>query len=295
MRTLRASLGGHAAKPSVAGRGQARADVVVPLSPDGRRVAAERTLQNETDLWLLDTTHQTRFTRGSGGIISRFPVWSPDGLRIAFESLGSGSVKLSVRPSTGDGGEQVLFESAEAKIPSDWSPDGRVLMYYVPDPKTGTDLWALPVDTRVPFVVLKTEANELWGQFLPDGRWVAYQSNETGKYEIYLRPFPAPGGPIPVSTAGGVYPRWSSDGKELYYIAPDAMLIAVRIQATATALDAGVPTALLATRRVGGGVNVIGRGPRYDVTVEGRFLVHVDAESGSVPVTLLLNWKPPAK
>ena len=96
-----------------------------------------------------------------------------------------------MKPSTGDGAEDVLFESPEVKIPCDWSPDGRFLVYYVPDPKTGTDLWVLPQDTRVPFVFLKTEANELWGQFSPDGRWMAYQSNETGRYEIYVRPFPA--------------------------------------------------------------------------------------------------------
>ena len=115
------------------------------LSPDGRRVAAERTLQNETDLWLLDSTRQTRFTRGSDGSIARLPVWSPDGGRIAFESVRSGSVALSVKPSTGDGAEDVLFESPEIKIPCDWSPDGRFLVYYVPDPKTGTDLWVLPL------------------------------------------------------------------------------------------------------------------------------------------------------
>ena len=108
------------------------------------------------------------------------------------------------------------------RSPSDWSPDGRFLLYYVPDPKTGTDLWVLPEETREPFLFLQTDANELWGQFSPDGRWVAYQSNETGRYEIYVRAFPAPGGAVPVSTAGGVYPRWSRDGKELYFIAPDA-------------------------------------------------------------------------
>ena len=120
----------------------------------------------------------------------RLPLWSPDGRRIAFESVRSGSVALSVKPSTGDGAEDVLFESPEVKIPCDWSPDGSLLMYYVPNPTSGTDLWVLPQDTQVPFVFLATEANELWGQFSPDGRWVAYQSNATGRYEIYVRPFP---------------------------------------------------------------------------------------------------------
>ena len=164
------------------------------LSPDGRRVAVERSLQNETDLWLLDSTRQTRLTRASDGRFMRLPLWSPDGSRIAFESVRSGSVALSVKSLTGDGAEEVLFESPEVKIPCDWSPDGKFLMYYVPDPTSGTDLWVLPRETKVPFVFLKTEANELWGQFSPDGRWVAYQSNETGRYEIYVRPFSSQGG-----------------------------------------------------------------------------------------------------
>jgi Tol biopolymer transport system component len=264
----------------------------IRLSPDGRRVAAERTRQKETDLWLLDSARQTRLTRGSDGGIARLPVWSPDGGRIAFESVRSGSVALSARPSSGEGAEDVLFESPEIKIPCDWSPDGRFLLYYVPDPKTGTDLWVLPQETRVPFVFLKTEANELWAQFSPDGRWVAYQSNETGRYEIYVRPFPAGGGAFPISTDGGVYPRWSRDGKELYFIAPDAKMMAVPIRAAATTVEADVPATLFQTRRLGGGSNVIGRSHQYDVARDGRFLINVEVESNALPITLLMNWKP---
>jgi serine/threonine protein kinase len=262
------------------------------LSPDARRVVAERTLQSETDLWLLDATRQTRFTRGANGNIARLPMWSPNGDRIAFESVGSGSVKLAVKSSTGDGDETMLFESPQGKIPCDWSPDGRFLLYYIPDPNTGTDLWVLPTDSREPFVFLKTNANELWGQFSPDGRWVAYQSNETGRYEIYVRRFPSGGGPIAISTAGGVYPRWSRNGKELYFIAPDARLIAVPIGEMAATIEPGTPAILFQTQRLGGGMNVIGRGHQYDVTADGRFLINVDTEPSAVPITLLMNWKP---
>ena len=109
----------------------------IRLSPDGRRVAAERTRQKETDLWLLDSTRQTRLTRGSDGGIARLPVWSPDGGRIAFESVRSGSVALSARPSSGEGAEDVLFESPEIKIPCDWSPDGRFLLVRRPRSEDG--------------------------------------------------------------------------------------------------------------------------------------------------------------
>jgi serine/threonine protein kinase len=261
------------------------------LSPDGRRVAAERTIQNETDLWLLDATHQTRFTRGGDGRIARLPLWSPDGSRIAFESVRSGSVALAEKPSAGDGAEEILFASPEVKIPCDWSPDGQFLMYYVPDPKTGTDLFVLQRGTRAPIVFLKTEANELWGQFSPDGRWVAYQSNETGRYEIYVRRFPAGGGPVPISTAGGIYPRWSHDGKELYFISPDAKMMAVPIHATETMVEAGAPNMLFPTRRLGGGLNVIGRSHQYDVARDGRFLINVETESSPSPITLVMNWR----
>ena len=150
----------------------------------------------------------------------------------------------------------------------------------------------LPTDTRIPKLFLATPANELWGQFSPDGRWIAYQSNETGRFEIYVRPFPGPGGPIPISTAGGIYARWSHDGSELYYVAPDATLMAVRIRRMATMLSADAPVALFKTRRVGGGVNVIGYGHQYDVAPDGRFLMNVEPESNLRPITLVINWKP---
>jgi eukaryotic-like serine/threonine-protein kinase len=262
------------------------------LSPDGRRVIAERTIQSETDLWMLDSTRQTRFTLGADSNIARLPTWSPNGDRIAFESISSGTVKLAVKTASGGDGEEILFESPQGMIPCDWSPDGQHLLYYVPDSKSGTDLWALPTETRKPFVFLKTDVNELWGQFSPDGRWVAYQSNETGRYEIYVRAFPVRGGPIPVSTAGGVYPRWSRDGKELYFIAPDAKLIAVPMSTSATMAEAGAPVTLFQTQRLGGGMNVIARSHQYDVAADGRFFVNVDSGSSATPITLLLNWEP---
>jgi Tol biopolymer transport system component len=265
------------------------------LSEDGRRVAGERTIRNVTDVWVLDSARQMRFTRGSAGRMTRFPLWSPTGDRIAFEAIDSSSVRLSVRPSTGGNEEEVLFQSAETKIPCDWSPDGRFLIYYVPDATTGTDLWVLPLEgPRTPFTFLKTDANELWGQFSPDGRWVAYQSNETGRFEIYVRPFRGPDGQTLVSTGGGVYPRWSHDGKELYYVAPDARLMAVSIRATGTTIEAGAPAALFQTRKVGGGLNVISRGHQYDVAPDGRFLVNTEAGATLTPLTLLMHWSPAA-
>jgi hypothetical protein len=107
-----------------------------------------------------------------------------------------------------------------------------------------------------------------------------------------MRPFPGPDEQFPISTAGGVYPRWSRDGKELYYIAPDGAMMAVPIRATATTITAGTPAMLFKTRKVGGGLNVIASGHQYDVAPDGRFLINVETESSVPPPTLLLNWKP---
>jgi Tol biopolymer transport system component len=265
------------------------------LSPDGRRVVAERTLQNETALWLLDVNGQAAFTERSDERMARYPVWSRSDDRIAYASIRTGSVDLSARSSAGTGDEQVLLEFSGDTILTDWSPDGRFLLYFAPNPKTGTDIWVLPQGTHVPKPFLTTAANEMWGQFSPDGRWIAYQSNETGRFEIYVRPFPGPGGPIPISTAGGVYVRWSRDGNELYYLAPDATMMAVPIRRTTTVLSAGAPVALFRTRRVGGGVNVIGYGHQYDVAPDGRFLINAEPESNPRPITLVMNWRPPAR
>jgi serine/threonine protein kinase len=262
------------------------------LSPDGRRVVAERTAQNETALWLLNASHQVLFTRTGDESMARYPVWSRSGDRIAFASVRTASVQFSVRPSAGTDDEEILLESSKDAILSDWSPDGRFLLYFAPDPRTGTDVWVLPTDTHAPRVFIATAANEMWGQFSPDGHWIAYQSNETGRFEIYVRPFPGPGAPIPISTSGGVYARWSRDGKELYYLAPDATMMAAPIRRTPTTLSADAPVALFKTRRVGRGVNVIGYGHQYDVAPDGRFLINVESESNPRPITLVMNWNP---
>jgi serine/threonine protein kinase len=263
----------------------------IQLSPDDRSVVVERTLGNETDLWLLDALHQTRFTRASDARIERLPLWSPDGRRIAFESVSAGLVSLAIKSVDG-GEERTLVESAPAKIPCDWSPDGKYLLYYVPNPDSGTDLWLLPLDTGVPRLFLSTPANELWGQFSPDGHWVAYQSNDTGRYEIYVRAFEGHGAAIPVSSDGGVYPRWSRDGGEIYFVAPNAKLMAARVHESEKAFAADTPAGLFQTQRVGGGMNVISRGQQYDVGADGRFLINDETDSRAPAITLLLNWRP---
>ncbi len=150
---------------------------------------------------------------------------------------------------------------------------------------------------------LKTPFDEAWGVFSPDGRWVAYQSNESGRFEIYVRPFHAPGAQDSdaasdamqwqASTAGGVYPTWRPDGKEIDYIDPSGAMMAAPITARGAQLTVGTPVKLFQTRIVGGGLNSAA-GREYDVAPDGRFLIDTVSESVAAPITLILNWNPEA-
>jgi Tol biopolymer transport system component len=286
------------------------------LSPDGRRVVVDRVVQGNTDIWLLDAARTTRFTFAATN--ETFPSWSPDASQIVFRSIRKGGANdLYQKPSNGAGIEEVLVESPQDKSPSDWSAAG--ILYQNFDPKTGYDLWVLPISgareaqarqgTAVnsagpagrspqeitgdpPWAFLKTEFEERHGQFSPDGRWVAYRSDESGRLEVYVRPFPGPGGQWQVSTAGGIAPRWRPDGKELYYIAPDSRMMAVPITTQGATLEPGTPVALFQTRIFGGGAYP--NRQQYDVAPDGRFLINTAEETDASPITLLQNWMPPA-
>jgi hypothetical protein len=147
---------------------------------------------------------------------------------------------------------------------------------------------------RKPYPFLSTAFAEQNGVFSPDGKWVAYQSNESGRDEVYVRPFPGPGGQWQVSTGGGSVPRWRADGKELYYLAPDFKLMAAAVAVQGASFAPGTPEALFQTRAATTGIGD-SRQP-YDVARDGRFLIDTELESASTePIHLLQNWRPPAR
>jgi dipeptidyl aminopeptidase/acylaminoacyl peptidase len=191
------------------------------------------------------------------------------------------------KASSGAGSEDVLFEDNLEKYPVSWSPDGRFILYDSFGSPTGLDLWVLPLSgDRTPVPFLNTKFNEAAGQFSPDGRWVAYQSDESGKNEVYVTPFPGPGGKWQISTGGGSFPRWRHDGNEIFYLAPDNKLMAAAVNGKGSSFEVGAVKRLFETRAV------VGLRNRYAVSADGpRFLINTAPEqAASAPITVVLNW-----
>lgn len=260
------------------------------ISPDGKRIATAIFDQKsgKPDVWLheIDRDVWTRFTFDPH--VDRWPIWSPDGSQIVFTSNRKNRDDLYQRASSGAGSEALLLGSKNDKDATDWSRDGRFLAYDDFDPKTNGDIWILPMSgDRKPFFFLQTEFNEQRAAFSPDGRWVAYESDESGQFEVYIRPFPGPGVKWQVSTYGGTRARWRRDGKELFYLAVDEKIISADIKLASTTVDVGTIRPLFQTRPFGGGYRDI-----YDVTGDGKsFLVaSPGSEENSSPVTLVVNW-----
>ncbi len=262
------------------------------ISPDGKRVAlniADPETSN-TDIWIYESSEgiPTRFT--SDPAFESGPIWSPDGRQIIFQSLQLGHSDLHHKNSNGSGNEETILQSERSKYATDWSPDGRFILYLAFDTKTNLELWAVPVSGErksIPFI--KTPFGVSQGQFSPDGRWIAYSSNESGKWEVHVAPFPGPGGNWQVSINGGSEPRWRRDGKELFYMAPDGKIMAIEVK-EGPSFEAGTAKVLFQTRRREqiSSTDLFS----YDVSADGeRFLVNTDAgEATSFTLTLVLNW-----
>jgi eukaryotic-like serine/threonine-protein kinase len=261
------------------------------LSPDGARVASSRGDQ-QADIWLYEFARgvSTRFTFAPS--VERSPIWSPDGSRLVFTSNRGGHFDLYQKNANGAGEDELLFKSDQDKQPTSWSRDGRFLLFTANDPKTTADIWVLPLEgDRKPVPFLRTEFIEFQGSFSPDGRWVAYSSFESGRPEVYVRPFSPPGGAgsasaggkWQISKAGGSNPRWRGDSKELFYSTQDGRVVAVEVTANPT-FQAGIPQPLF---------NVAPNGTAPQVTADGkRFLIAAPPQQASVeiPITVLLNW-----
>jgi eukaryotic-like serine/threonine-protein kinase len=260
------------------------------ISPDRRRVVVDGPdAQGNRDVWIFDlaTSNLTRFTFSPG--IEIFPIWSPDGSRIVFTSDREGPRHLYQKAATGAGKEEILLKSDSNKIPMDWSNDGRFILYTVNDPKTRIDLWVLPLfgdQNPVPF--LQTDANERLARFSPNGRWIAYASDQSGMNEIYVQTFPASGGQWQVSTNGGYFVVWRGDGKELFYVSSDRKMMSVEVNGEGASFERGTPKFLFDLHIPSFNTPQA----QFAVTPDGqKFLIAkpVD-EDTSAPITVVLNW-----
>jgi Tol biopolymer transport system component len=261
------------------------------LSRDEKRVAVQRANVDTgiDDVWVVDLVRGATSRLTSGSTQKRSPVWSPDGSRIVFASY-AGTTDLYQKNASGAGSDDLLLKTgATGALPTDWSSDGRSLVYAAAGSKTSYDLWVLPLaGKRTPIPFLQTIFIETQGQLSPDGRWMAYSSDETGTREVWVQPFPATGAKWQVSTEGGSEPKWRGDGSEMFYVAGAGTLMAVPINVAATTFEAGVPVPLFETRRPFSGPLVSNYIPAADGQ---RFLVNTIAtERSPSPITVVLNW-----
>ena len=264
---------------------------MVRISPDGRRVATDFREQ-ENDVWIWDLDRKTLSRTTFDAAFDQMPIWTPDGRRIAFRSDRTGSLlKLFWQAADGTGQAEQLTNGANVETPFAFSPDAKWLVYGATDPKTQGDLYVRSMIDGTTRPLLRTPAVEMNAEISPDGRWMAYQSNETGDEQVYVRPFPdVDAGRWQVSTAGGTRPAWARGGRELIYLDPAGRVMATAVQST-TAFNSGVPVVVTDSLFLPASPVRF-----YDVSPDGnRFLVITqpklpDGEADTRQVEVVLNW-----
>jgi Tol biopolymer transport system component len=244
---------------------------------------------NNRDIWVIDIARgvPSRITFDPAADWS--PSWSSDGSRLVFASSRDGSNHIYSKAANGVGTETLVADVNNA-IPVSWSHDGRYIVFSRLKATSGVDTWVLqtsPEKKATPFV--ESPFDKIHGRVSPDGRWMAYATNDTGIYQIVVQSFPDPtGGKWQVTAQGGVEPKWRHDGRELYYLALDGKLMAVPVRGGPT-FEVGTPiplfeTPLTVTRPIAS------RDRRYDVAADGRFLIVAPIQSAAAPVTVVVNW-----
>jgi len=264
------------------------------LSPDGRKVAMG--LESDggnIDIWVYEFDRQVMTRLTSDPSAQGNPVWSPDASQVAYRSTDFVGDRQLYRTAAGGGGQEEPLGTnpSAASIPTDWSRDGRWLFYSEVHSVTGADILALPLEgDSEPVVVLQTTSVESNARLSPDGQWMAYQSNASGRPEIYVRPFPAGGGsPWPVSAQGGTSPTWRADGKELFFLAGDgSAILSAAVRTTVSGFESDAPRELFQVRGLSSGAEIT----VYDVTADGqRFLIQLPTSTpDAATLTVVTEW-----
>jgi eukaryotic-like serine/threonine-protein kinase len=255
------------------------------ISPDGRRVA----LELESQIWIYDLSRDTLTRLTFEGSINADPGWTPDGKRISFRSNREGLTDIYWQLADGSGGLERLATNKYTKIPKSWSPDGQLLTFHENNPNTKKDIWVLHLSDHKTEPFLRTPFNEGAPVFSPDGHWVAYMSDESGRFEIYVQPFPGPGGKWQISTDGGSEPAWNRNGRELFYRNGKKMM-AVDVTTQPT-FSAGKPKVLFEGDYLSVAIGLTNTA--YDVSSDGqRFLMvkQVGQAVSSTQINVVQNW-----
>ncbi len=259
------------------------------LSPDGKTIAMSIDLP-EPQVWLFDLTRDALTRLTFQGTYNRSPVWSPDGKRVAVISNKDGAQNVYWLTVDGSGAEERLNKTTDIASPTSFSPDGKLLALNQVNPVTQRDIWLVQLSDLKTWPFLKTPFNETSARFSPDGQWIAYTSDESGRLEIYVQPYPGPGGKWQISTDGGFEPAWNPKGRELFYRSGDKMM-AVDIT-TRPSFSAGKPRMLFAEEYAAAPGS--DSAPEYDVSLDGqRFLMLKDANSSSATqsqIIMVQNW-----
>jgi serine/threonine protein kinase len=257
----------------------------ISLSPDGKAVATDTNdpVSQNTDIWIHDLgSHGERHLTFDPSI-DTLPIWSPDGSRMVFASNRGVTFKLYVKDTNGAREEEEIPQDGPDRFPTDWSRNGKYVLY-----ERGPDLWYVSLPEETPTLFLKASSTLRSGRFSPDGRWVAYASTETGRWETYVTSFPEAHGKWQISTGGGDQPKWRADGRELFYLSGDGKMMAVPVK-TGANFDAGSP------------VELFQADPRemvatseefsYDVSKDGqKFLINTQVKTAQTPMSVVLNW-----
>jgi serine/threonine-protein kinase len=260
-------------------------------APDGERLAVSVGAFDDADIWVVDLRRGTR-TRLTFSDKSEWrPIWSADGISVAFASARNGIPNIYSKPADGSSEAVQLTDSQNVQVPTSWSSDGRYILFSELSSDNGWDLHYLDIQEGETRPLIETKFHQVSAVFSPDGKWTAYMSNDSGRMEVYVRPFPGPGGKWQISTAGGNWPRWSADGKEIFYRSADDKLMSVPVNATGGGFTAGNPELLVdvsdyLTEFFGS----------YDVVPGTRRFVVLEASEnqGDAPdrskVNIVLNW-----
>ncbi|HEV8370547.1 MAG TPA: protein kinase [Pyrinomonadaceae bacterium] len=265
------------------------------LSPDEKKVAVTRSdtqAGGAPDIWLIDLDRGTQIRLTTDPAPDGYPSWSPSGDRVIFLSTRNGATGIYQKPSSGTSPEEPLILSAELKYNPQWSPDGQSIIYSQLNPKTNSDLYLLSLGgERKPTALLQTGFIEAQARFSPNGRWIAYISNETGQFEVYVESFPRIGSKLAISIGGGSQPQWRADGRELYYYAPDRKLMAVEVNGDGPTFKVGEARPLFEIRVFSNDQSFPGNG-YYTVAHDGkRFLVSSLPEAPDrQQINVIVNW-----